>query len=134
MRYRPQQKGQALMSIDTQRFRTELLEERERVQSAIANLRESHPGSLDDEVEEISAGSDNHIGDSATATLGREIDYTLGENSEQVLAEINTALKRIEDGTYGTCVVCGNEIAPERLEAYPWASLCIDDARKAERG
>jgi DnaK suppressor protein len=122
------------MSIDTQRFQTELLQERERVQAAIANLRESHPGSLDDEVEEISAGSDNHIGDSATATLGREIDYTLGENSEQVLAEINTALRRIDEGTYGTCAVCGNAIAPERLEAYPWASLCIDDARRAERG
>jgi RNA polymerase-binding protein DksA len=122
------------MSLDMQRFRTELLQERERVQAAIANLRESHPGSLDDEVEEISAGSDNHIGESATATLGREIDYTLGENSEQVLAEINDALTRIEAGTYGTCKACGKDIAPERLEAYPWASLCIDDARKAERG
>jgi len=122
------------MSIDTERFRTELMQERGRVQAAIANLRESHPGSLDDEVEEISNESDSHVGDSASATLGREIDYTLGENSEQVLAEINTALKRIEDGTYGTCAVCGKEIAPERLEAYPWASLCIDDARKAERG
>jgi DnaK suppressor protein len=122
------------MSIDMERLRTELMEERQRVQAAIANLRESHPGSLDDEVEEISAGSDNHVGDSATATLGREIDYTLGENSEQVLAEINVALKRIEEGTYGTCKACGQEIAPERLDAYPWASLCIDDARKAERG
>lgn len=122
------------MSIDTERFHAELMQERERVRAAIANLRESHPGSLDDEVEEISNGSDSHVGDSASATLGREIDYTLGENSEQVLAEINTALKRIEDGTYGTCTVCGKEIAPERLEAYPWASLCIDDARKAERG
>jgi RNA polymerase-binding protein DksA len=122
------------MSIDTERFRTELMQERERVQAAIANLRESHPGSLDDEVDEISNGSESHVGDSATATLGREIDYTLGENSEQVLAEINTALQRIEDGTYGTCKVCGKEIVPERLEAYPWAALCIDDARKAERG
>lgn len=122
------------MSIDTDRFRTELLEERKRVEAAIASLRESHPGSLDDEVEEISAGTDNHVGDTATATLGREIDYTLGENSERVLAEINVALKRIEEGTYGTCAVCGKEIASERLDAYPWASLCIDDARKAERG
>ena len=122
------------MSLDTERFRTELLQERERVQAAIANLRESHPGSLDDEVEEISAGSDNHVGESATATLGREIDYTLGENSEQVLSEINNALKRIEEGKYGTCTACGKDIAPERLDVYPWASLCIDDARKAERG
>jgi DnaK suppressor protein len=121
------------MSIDTERFRTELLEERGRVEAAIASLRESHPGSLDDEVEEVSSGTDNHVGDTATATLGREIDYTLGENSEHVLSEINAALERIEAGTYGTCTACGGEIAPERLEAYPWASLCIEDARKAER-
>jgi RNA polymerase-binding protein DksA len=121
------------MSIDTERFRIELLKERERVQAAIEGLRESHPGSLDDEVEEVSATADNHLGDAATATLGREIDYTLGENSEQVLGEIDEALQRIKDGTYGTCKVCGKEIGEQRLEAHPWASLCIDDARKAER-
>jgi RNA polymerase-binding protein DksA len=121
------------MSIDTDRFRTELLKERKRVQNAIENLRESHPGTIDDETEEITGTSDNHLGDSATATLGREIDYTLGENSGQVLSEIMAALERIEKGTYGTCTVCGGEIGEERLEAYPWASLCIDDARKAER-
>jgi RNA polymerase-binding protein DksA len=122
------------MSIDTEHFRIELLKERERVQAALEGLRESHPGSLDDEVEEVAATSDNHLGETATATLGREIDYTLGENSEQVLAEIDESLQRIKDGTYGTCKVCGKEIGAERLEAYPWALLCIDDARKAERG
>ena len=121
------------MSIDTDHFRSMLLEERERVQKAIANLRDDHPGSLDDEVEEIAATSDNHLGETASATLGREIDYTLGENSEQVLAEIEAALQRIENGTYGVCRKCGREISAERLEAYPWASLCIDDARLAER-
>jgi RNA polymerase-binding protein DksA len=121
------------MSIDTDRFRTELLRERKRVQNAIENLRESHPGTIDDETEEITGTSDNHLGDAATATLGREIDYTLGENSGQVLSEIISALERIESGTYGTCSACGGEIGEQRLEAYPWASLCIDDARKAER-
>jgi RNA polymerase-binding protein DksA len=122
------------MSIEVDRFRTALLEERSRVEKAIATLRASHPGSIDDEVEEISGSSDNHLGDTATATLDRAIDYTLGENAEQVLGEIDAALARIENGTYGKCGRCGGEIAPERLEAYPWASLCIDDARKAERG
>jgi DnaK suppressor protein len=122
------------MSIDTDRFRTELLKERERVQNAIENLRESHPGTIDDETEEITGTSDNHLGDSATATLGREIDYTLGENSEHLLSEIDGALGRVESGTYGICVKCGQTIPPERLEANPWASLCIDDARLAERG
>jgi RNA polymerase-binding protein DksA len=121
------------MSIDTERYRTTLLEERKRVERAIANLREDHPGAIDDEAEEISGSSDNHLGDTAAVTLDREIDYTLEENSGHVLSEIDAALKRIEDGTYGICTVCGKEIAPERLEAYPWASLCMDDARKAER-
>jgi RNA polymerase-binding protein DksA len=120
------------MSIDTERYRKTLIEERERVGRAIANLRDDHPGAIDDEAEEISGSSDNHLGDTAAVTLDREIDYTLEENSGHVLSEIDAALKRIEDGTYGICTVCGKEIAPERLEAYPWASLCMDDARKAE--
>ena len=49
-----------------------------------------------------------------------------------MLAEIDAALKRIEDGTYGTCTNCGNEILPERLEARPWATLCIDCKRRRE--
>lgn len=121
------------MSIDTETFRAALLEERERVEKALANLRDEHPGSLDEEIDELSYSSDNHLADTATATLGREIDYTLGENSGEVLARIDGALKRIDEGTYGTCESCGREIATDRLEAYPWASLCIDCKREAER-
>lgn len=51
-----------------------------------------------------------------------------------MLADIDAALKRIEDGTYGTCTNCGKPIAPERLEARPWATLCIDCQREQERG
>jgi RNA polymerase-binding protein DksA len=121
------------MSIDTETFRVALLEERERVEKALANLHDEHPGSLDEEIDELSYSSDNHLAETATATLGREIDYTLGENSGEVLARIDGALKRIDEGTYGTCENCGREIATERLEAYPWASLCIDCKREAER-
>ncbi|HEU5477839.1 MAG TPA: TraR/DksA C4-type zinc finger protein [Gaiellaceae bacterium] len=123
-----------MTSIDTEHFRSALLDERRRVEHALATLRHEHPGSLDEEVEEIAATSDNHLAETATATLGREIDYTLGDNAEQVLAEIDAALKRIEDGTYGTCVNGDHEIPRERLEAYPWASLCIDCKRRAEGG
>ena len=122
------------MSIDTGRFRDGLLDERRRVEHALATLRNEHPGSLDEEVEEIAATSDNHLAETATATLGREIDYTLGDNAEQVLSEIDGALKRIDEGTYGTCVSCGSEIRVERLEVNPWASLCIDCKRRTEGG
>jgi len=121
-------------SIDADRFREALLEERKRVEHALATLRDQHPGSPDDAVEELPATSDNHLAETATATLGREIDYTLGENSGHVLVDIDAALKRIDDGTYGTCVSCGNEIPLGRLEAHPAASLCIDCKRRAEGG
>jgi DnaK suppressor protein len=120
------------VSVDTGHFRRALLDERQRVEHALGALRDEHPGSLDDEVEEVAA--DNHPADTASATLGREIDYTLGDNAEQVISEIDAALQRIEDGTYGTCTNCGQKIPRERLDANPWADLCIDCKRRAEAG
>jgi RNA polymerase-binding protein DksA len=118
--------------IDTEYFRDALLAERQRVEHALTTLRDEHSGSLDDEVEEVAATADNHLADTASATLGREIDYTLGDNAEQVISEIDAALQRIESGDYGVCERCGREIPRERLESNPWASLCIDCKRKAE--
>lgn len=50
---------------------------------------------------------------------------------EREIASVRRALGRIADGTYGTCVRCGGEIAPERLEARPEAALCISCAQNA---
>lgn len=122
------------MSIDTDRFRSLLEEERTRVQGTIKHLHDDHDESLAEETDELSTANDNHMADLATATYDREMDYSLEENSEQILGDIEAALKRLDDGSYGTCTKCGREIAGERLEARPWASLCIDCARNAERG
>ena len=119
-------------AIDTEHYRKRLLDERERVQEAIDYLHEENSGSLEDETQEIQ--SDNHPGDMATATLDREIDYTLEENSERLLSAIDGALERIEDGTFGTCRTCGRAIDPARLEALPYTTQCIDCKRREERG
>jgi len=122
------------MSVDTRRFRTLLLEERERVEVAIHNLHAETPGDLDDTSGELAvSGTDNHPADTATATLDRELDLSLEENSAEVLAAIDAALGRIDDGTYGICAKCGSQIPEERLEARPWSQLCIDDQRRVER-
>jgi RNA polymerase-binding transcription factor DksA len=76
-------------------------------------------------------GTDNHIGDTAGAVFDRELDEGLEESARDTLAEIDAALQRIEDGTYGICENCGKPIAPERLLAIPWTRLCIDDQRRA---
>ena len=123
-----------MSAVDTERFRGILEEERQRVLDAINYLHEETPGSLEDETEEIVGNSDNHLGETATATLDREIDYSLEENSEHVLRAIDAALQRIEDGTFGICETCGQPISEERLEAIPYATQCIDCRRKGERG
>jgi RNA polymerase-binding protein DksA len=120
-------------AVDTERFRERLLDERRRVLGAIENIHAENPGSIGEETEELTF-QDNHLGDVATATFDREMATTLEENSTHLLAEIDTALARLDDGTYGMCEGCGNPIAPERLEALPWATLCIECKRKQERG
>lgn len=119
--------------MDFDRFRTTLLDERTRIEGAIEYLHRESPGTLEDETEEMIGGSDNHLGDSAAGTLDREIDYTLEGHSEQVLAQIDEALGRIDAGSFGSCTSCGRSIAEERLEARPWASLCIECQRDSER-
>jgi len=120
-------------TIDAERFRTILEEERRRVVAAISYLHEENPGSIIDETEEI-GGTDNHLAETATVTLDREIDYTLEENSEHVLTEIDGALTRIAEGSFGRCRTCDGLIPEERLEALPWATECIDCRRREERG
>jgi DnaK suppressor protein len=116
--------------IDTERFRARLQAERQRVADAIQYLHKENPGSLEDDTGELVSGSkDNHMADTATETVDREIDYTLEENSGNVLREIDAALEQIEAGTYGTCRTCGKPIEPERLEYLPWSTQCAADAR-----
>ncbi len=120
------------MTVDLDRFRRELQEERVRVVSALDNLHQENAGSMEDEAEQSSVG--NHMADTASVTVDREIDYSLEENEERVLSAIDAALARIDSGTFGRCERCGKEIELERLEALPYATLCIDDKRRDERG
>jgi RNA polymerase-binding protein DksA len=119
-------------TIDTELFRKRLLEERKRVQEAIDYLHEENPGSIQDETQDSTA--DNHPGDMATVTFDRELDYTLEENEGRLLQAIDAALTRMDEGSYGACVSCGQPIGAERLEALPWTRQCIDCKRKEERG
>jgi len=120
------------VTLDLGRFRTELEKERERLTAARESV--NHVGSLADETGELASGAGDHLGDHASEVFQRELDDGLDENAVHLVSEIDGALERIENGTYGTCVACGRPIGEERLEAVPWATLCIDDQRRLERG
>jgi len=117
------------MTIDLASRRAELVGLRERVLHAAADLVADDEGG-----ESNSPAGDQHLADHATDLVDRELDHSLGENAENVVAEIDAALARIDEGTYGLCAKCGAAIPEERLDAVPYAILCLDDRRLQEHG
>jgi len=76
---------------------------------------------------------DQHQADMGTETFEREKDLSILEQVEAELADVEHAMRRLDDGTYGTCEVCGSAIPDERLEALPAARLCLEHQAQAER-
>jgi DnaK suppressor protein len=122
-----------MTAIDTDRFRAELEQHRERLLKTIANHDIGGSSLTEATGELMSSSADNHLADTASETYEREFDEGLEEDAQAQLREVEAALTRLEDGTYGTCRICGKAIPVERLEAVPWTTLCIDDARKLAR-
>jgi DnaK suppressor protein len=75
-----------------------------------------------------------HMADIGTANYEQEFALGLLDGERKILREINEALMRIEDGTYGICEGTGKEISKARLEANPWARYCVEYARMVEQG
>ena len=69
------------------------------------------------------------IGDGTTEAVERISSTAAARSIAASIAEVERALAKIEDGTYGTCNRCGRPIAEERLDAIPWTSLCVDCSR-----
>lgn len=118
------------MSIDLAGRERELVSMKERILSAAHDLVEGdmQPGELN------TAAGDQHIADHASDMMDRELDVTLEDHAEELVREIDDALARIVAGTYGLCVSCHGQIPEERLDAVPYASLCIECKRREEHG
>ena len=69
----------------------------------------------------------------ASQVFAQQRDLALRDRSDHQLVLVDEALARLDEGSFGTCVRCGQPIAPERLEALPWAARCIDCERLAPR-
>lgn len=107
------------------KFKQRLLDKERELQSDIARLEDEARG----------AGA-TEVGDPTdAATISEATSEALQEDAlaSQTLVEVQDALRRIEDGTYGKCVQCGREIEPARLEAIPWARYCLKDQEKQDR-
>jgi DnaK suppressor protein len=70
----------------------------------------------------------------ASQVFEQQRDLALREKNEQHLEQVEAALARLDDHSYGQCIRCGRPIAAERLDALPWAAHCIDCQRIVGRG
>lgn len=79
-------------------------------------------------------GFDDDPADAGSASFERETAQSLSNHARKLLQEIDDALRRMDAGTYGVCENCGERIEPERLEALPYARLCLECKRRDETG
>ncbi|WP_030586559.1 TraR/DksA family transcriptional regulator [Streptomyces anulatus] len=110
--------ARTLLTSETLRLRSEL----EASGAALAGLmRDSGDGAGDDEA------------DTGTKNITREHELSLAANAQEMLEQTERALARLETGTYGLCEVCGKPIGKARMQAFPRATLCVEDKQKQER-
>ena len=103
-----------------------LLAEQERLETELHELMERTSSGNDMERAAEISSYDDHPADLASETFEREKDLALESNITDLLGKVNTALEKMEEGSYGFCDSCGIEINPARLDALPSASLCRD--------
>ena len=118
--------------MDLDDVRRRLDEERTRLEGLREGFDDLSAESEEASLSELSS-LDQHQADVGTETFEREKDLSIIERVEAELADVERALSRLDDGTYGTCEACGEPIGDARLDAMPAARLCLDDQAQAER-
>ncbi|GAB4257201.1 MAG: hypothetical protein Kow0092_03910 [Deferrisomatales bacterium] len=101
-----------------ERFREKLLALRKEIAGEVQTLK----------TEGFALGTDGtqDVGDDAANTYARQLLLNLSEREREVLRQVDEALDRIDEGTFGTCEDCGEPIEEARLEALPYATLCVE--------
>ena len=116
--------------MDLARMKQRLQEERARQLALAARLRQEEADPV--ESGELST-ADQHPAELGSETFERELELTTLSIVEGELKEIDDALRRLDQGSYGICEECGKRIDEARLEAVPWARYCVVDQARIEQ-
>lgn len=108
-----------------EKIKEELLLKRKEIAGDVVNLRR----------ESFSLGGDGgeDVGDDAANDYTRQVLLGMSERERTILQEVDAALDRIDDGIFGVCETCGEEISDARLKIVPYASLCVECKAETER-
>lgn len=107
-------------------LREKLLEKRQEITDLYESDLRAGKASTDE-------GTDDIV-DRANNSYNREFLFSLSNSERQLLIEVDAAVARLDDGSFGACVHCARAIGAPRLEAVPWARLCIDCQELKEKG
>jgi DnaK suppressor protein len=118
------------MTLDLNKIKTRLEAKRDELQAEIANLTMAHPRPVDPN--EASEGPQD-FEEIAVDFLETQQEQSILVNEQALLTEVEQALERINQGTYGRCVNCGQPIPEKRLEALPWAARCVKCEEQLEQ-
>ena len=118
---------------DLKHFEKKLLGERERLAKALGKLESSVLKRTQRESSGDLSAYSIHMADLGTDAMERENDLQVASAEGRLLVEINEAIARLAEGTFGVCETCGKEIDHRRLDVVPQARLCLKCQEQAER-
>ena len=113
-------------------LRVRLEEERDQLDAQLATIVEDSFAVSQSELSG-DVGIDDESADAGTATFEREKDLSIENNVRDLLQKIESALRRMDEGSYGNCDICGKPIEKARVKALPYVDLCIKDAQAQSR-
>jgi DnaK suppressor protein len=125
-------KGASLNKTKSKQFRQLLVSERAKLVAEIKSIAQNASTSPRDASGDLSAYT-MHMADMAADTYERELSMNMMSTEHRMLTQIDDALKRIDEGTFGVCQDCQKAIAMSRLKAVPYASYCIGCQREREK-
>ena len=114
------------------KYKKLLLEKREEILKKIKDIAKESSKSLKEASGDLS-GYSYHIADMASDSYDREFSLNIASAEQEIVYEIDEALKRIGEGKYGKCVECNKKIPTRRLKALPYAKLCIQCQSEEEK-
>jgi RNA polymerase-binding protein DksA len=121
-----------LTTQEIDELRTRLESEREELAAQLTTIEDQAFAATQSDMSG-DVGVDDESADAGTATFEREKELSIEQNVRDLIQKIDRALKRIDDGTYGICEVCGKPIEKARIKALPYVDLCIKDAQARSR-
>ncbi len=109
-----------------------LLKEREKVGGDLSHIAQNTLNKSPRELSGDLSGYSYHMADMASDDYERDFSLGRASDEQKVLFLIDEAIKRVTDGTYGSCLQCGKLIPKKRLKVLPYAETCIDCQKKTE--